>query len=80
LLALRGARRLLERARPNFIVELEPEHLARQGASISDMQSLFTDADYCGFTIVGGVLEPLRGAWKRPTGDPNIVVRPRGHA
>ena len=31
LRALEGAHRLLERARPDFIVELEPDHLERQG-------------------------------------------------
>jgi FkbM family methyltransferase len=77
LLALRGAPRLLERARPDFIIELEPEHLERQESSIADVQALFDDAEYAAFTIVDGVLAPLRGAWYRPAGDPNVVVRPR---
>lgn len=80
LLALRGARRLFERARPDFIIELEPEHLERQGASVGEVQALFIDADYEAFTIVEGVLEPLHGPWERPSGDPNIVIRPRERA
>jgi FkbM family methyltransferase len=77
LLALQGARRLLGEARPDFIVELEPEHLERQGASVEEVQTLFTEAGYAGLAIVDRRLEPLRGEWNRPTGDPNIVVRPR---
>ncbi len=77
LLALKGAPRLLERARPDFIVELEPEHLERQGGSIAAVQSLFEDAGYRGYAIRAGALEPLSGAWRRPEGDPNMVVRPR---
>lgn len=77
LLALGGAPRLLERARPDFIVELEPEHLERQGASIGAVQALFEDAGYRGHAIRAGALEPLSGEWRRPEGDPNMVVRPR---
>ena len=74
--ALQGASHLIERARPDFIVELEPEHLERQGSSIGEVQALFDDVGYTGYTICGGRLDPLRGAWRRPMGDPNIVVRP----
>jgi FkbM family methyltransferase len=77
LRALRGATRILERARPDFIVELEPEHLERQGGSIAEVQELFEDADYVGYSIVGGEFQPLPGVWRRPAGDPNVVVRPR---
>jgi FkbM family methyltransferase len=78
LRALRGASALIERARPDFIIELEPEHLARQGASVADVQSLLEDAGYAGYEIAeGGTLRPLEGGWARPAGDPNIVARPR---
>jgi hypothetical protein len=77
LRALRGAGALLERARPDFIVELEPEHLERQGSSLADVQALFDDAGYLGYAIGETGLEPLRGSWQRPAGDPNIVVRPQ---
>ncbi len=77
LLALKGAPRLLEQARPDFIVELEPEHLERQGGSIGAVQALFEDAGYRGYAIRAGALEPLSGEWLRPEGDPNMVVRPR---
>jgi len=80
LRALRGARLLLEEVRPDFIVELEPEHLARQGGSVAEVQALFDDAAYVGYSIVGGRLERLLGRWQRPAGDPNIVVRPRERA
>jgi len=77
LRALEGASRLLERARPDFIVELEPEHLERQGSTIAEVQALFGAADYVGCAIGPEGLEPIRGDWHRPAGDPNIVVRPR---
>jgi FkbM family methyltransferase len=77
LRALRGAGALLERARPDFIVELEPEHLERQGARVADLQALFDDAGYLGYAICETGLEPLRTSWLRPAGDPNIVVRPQ---
>jgi FkbM family methyltransferase len=77
LRALRGAGALLERARPDFIVELEPEHLDRQGSSLADVQELFRDAGYLGYAIGETGLEPLRGSWHRPAADPNVVVRPQ---
>lgn len=76
LRALRGATGLLEGPRPDFIVELEPEHLARQGSSIAEIQELFDAADYLGYSISAGTLEPLPSTWQRPPGDPNILVRP----
>jgi FkbM family methyltransferase len=75
--ALQGASALLERARPDFIIELEPDHLARQGSSVEDLRRIFEDVGYVGCSIEGARLEPLTGPWNRPAGDPNIVVRPR---
>jgi FkbM family methyltransferase len=76
LRALRGATGLLAGSRPDFIVELEPDHLGRQGCSIAEVQELFENARYVGFSIADG-LERLPRRWTRPRGDPNIVVRPR---
>jgi FkbM family methyltransferase len=76
LKALRGATQVLHRARPDFIVELEPEHLERQGGSIAEVQELFDDAGYLGYSIRNGKLQRLPSLWQRPSGDPNIVVRP----
>jgi FkbM family methyltransferase len=76
LRALRGASRLLSENRPDFIIELEPEHLARQGCSVAEVQALFDAAGYVGYSITDG-LERVWGQWTRPPRDPNIVVRPR---
>ena len=76
LRALRGAAGLLEGARPDFIIELEPDHLERQGCSVAGLQGLFHDAAYVGYSI-GDRLERLPASWERPEGDPNILVRPR---
>jgi len=77
LRALRGAGALLERARPDFIVELEPGHLERQGSSVAEVKALFDDAGYLGYAISRSGLEPLGGSWHRAAADPNIVVRPK---
>lgn len=78
LRALRGAARLLDGPRPDFIIELEPEHLQRQGGSAAEVQELFNVAGYAGYSISPtGTLEPLPDVWQRPAGDPNVVVRPR---
>jgi FkbM family methyltransferase len=76
LRALRGAAEVLHHARPDFILELEPEHLQRQGGSIAEVQELFEDAGYVGYLICGGKLQRMPRAWQRPADDPNIVVRP----
>jgi FkbM family methyltransferase len=77
LRALEGASRLLSKARPDFIVELEPEHLERQGSSLEAVQALFAEAAYVGYEIGEQGFKPLHGTWHRPAGDPNVVVRPR---
>ena len=78
--ALLGASELLARARPDFIIEIEPDHLARQGSSLEGLRRIFEDVGYVGCSIVGARLEPISGPWHRPEGDPNIVVRPRDRA
>jgi FkbM family methyltransferase len=75
--ALQGASRLLEGPRPDFIVELEPEHLERQGSTIEEVQALFEDTGYCAYAIGERGFQPLHRPWQRPAVDPNIVVRPR---
>lgn len=75
--ALRGAENLLKRVQPDFIIELEPEHLKRQGSSVKELRSLFLEADYEPFQIEPGPhFSPLLD-WSRPVGSPDIVVRPR---
>lgn len=77
LRALRGATELLRRARPDFVVELESEHLERQGGSLEELQQLFEDSGYAAYAITGQTLRPLLGSWRRDSTDPNVVVRPR---
>jgi FkbM family methyltransferase len=79
LRALRGATGLLTGSRPDFIIELEPEHLKRQGCSVAEMQELFENAGYVGYSIAE-VPKRLPEKWIRPAGDPNVVVRPRERA
>jgi FkbM family methyltransferase len=49
--ALQGATSLLRNAQPDFLVELEPEHLARQGTSVAHVVSLFRQNGYQFFTV-----------------------------
>lgn len=79
LRALRGATGLLSDARPDFLIELEPQHLERQGGSVAEVQALFEDVGYVGY-VLGDQPERLTGTWGRPQGDPNILVRPRERA
>ena len=79
LRALRGAAKLLSDARPDFLTELEPEHLERQGCSVAELQELFNDVAYVGYAL-GDKPERLLGSWERPRGEPNILVRPRERA
>jgi FkbM family methyltransferase len=79
LLAVRGASALLE-SKADFLLELEPEHLARQHARVEDIERLFSEAGYRGFEIrddrPGMTLTPMKG-WRRPLGNPNIFVSAR---
>jgi len=79
LRAMHGAPKLLK-AQPDFVLELEPEHLARQGAEPADLQAVFAAAGYRGYEIqeLGGVLvlEPMN-LWQRPSGSPNIFISAR---
>lgn len=80
LRALRGATRLLADHRPALIIELEPEHLARQGGSVEELEQLLTGAGYQAFQIEEHDHDisfvPMASPWRRPDGEPNIVVVP----
>jgi FkbM family methyltransferase len=80
LRALQGARRLLSEHRPALIIELEPDHLERQGGSLGALESLLRGAGYDAFDIVahGGHVRfvPFASPWRRPAGEPNIVAVP----
>jgi FkbM family methyltransferase len=51
--ALQGAQSVLRDVQPDFLVELEPEHLARQGTSVADVVSLFDKHGYRFFSVDG---------------------------
>src|SRR5207247_1788822 len=51
--ALQAAQSLLQEVQPDFLVELEPEHLARQGTSVADVIGLFEKHGYRFFTVDG---------------------------
>jgi len=79
--AVRGAASLLEQTRPDFVIEVEPRHLARQGGSVAELQGLFADAHFVAFALDREegrtILRRLGREWAalRP-GEPNVVLRP----
>lgn len=76
--ALRGAAALVARDAPVFLIELEPEHLARQGSSIADVRAALEPHGYAAYAITpDGGLRPLRGEWLPPdAAAPNLVLAP----
>jgi FkbM family methyltransferase len=58
--ALRGAASLLRDVQPDFLIELEPEHLARQGTSAADVAALFKQHGYRFFSVDAGGKDRVR--------------------
>jgi FkbM family methyltransferase len=58
--ALQGATSLLRDVGPDFLVELEPGHLARQGTSAGEVVSLFEQHGYRFFTVDASGKDPVR--------------------
>ena len=80
LRALRGAARLLAAHRPILLLELEPGHLAQQGASVAELETLLTEAGYVAYALArepdGIAFVPLPSPWRRPDGEPNVALVP----
>jgi len=77
LQVVRGAQHLFATRRPPVIVELEPEHLRRQGASVGEFTDFFTRLGYSayGITASGAVGQSIPPPWTRPqTGEPNVFL------
>ena len=84
LAALTGARNLLETVRPDLLIEAEPEHLARQGASVSEIFALLNEYGYRIYRATGDASgEPytvrVTGAadWERDGTHPNLFATVR---
>ena len=75
--ALRGASATLRHAQPDLLIELEPDHLRRQGASVEQVTTLLRELGYAFFRAVpasdGVALEPLKDV-TRPGHSPNIYA------
>lgn len=80
--AVRGAVQLLKH-RPDFLVEVEPDHLRRQGTTVEELEELFRTCGYTGYRFgsdqADAPLRPVDSSWGRPPGNPNMFlsVRPR---
>jgi len=76
--ALRGARALVARDAPVFLIELEPEHLARQGYSIGDVRAALEPYGYEAYAITPHArLARLTYDWRPPDARaPNVVLAP----
>lgn len=76
--ALRGGGALVGRDAPVFLIELEPEHLARQGSSIADVRDALEPHGYEAYAITPAArLARLTVDW-RPSDAraPNVVLAP----
>ena len=80
--ALRGAGRLITRDAPIFLMELEPEHLARQGSSITEVRQALEPHGYEAYAITPAArLARLTGEWRPPDPRaPNVILAPPSHA
>lgn len=77
--ALRGATALLE-SRPDFLVEIEPAHLARQGTNVEELRAMFVGLDYHGYEIHGSRTDPSLvpvDVWDPPAANPNMLISTR---
>lgn len=76
--ALRGAGGLIARDAPLFLIELEPEHLARQGSSIADVRDALEPHGYEAYAITptAGIAR-LTADWQPADARaPNVVLVP----
>ena len=77
--ALRGATTLLQ-SRPDFLVEIEPAHLARQGTNVEELRAMFAGSDYHGYEIHGDLANPSLvpvDVWDPPAANPNMLISTR---
>lgn len=77
--AMRGAERILS-SKIDFLLEVEPEHLARQGTTVAELWGIFEAAGYAWYEIrmVSAVISLVRMTrWRRPSNSPNIFASPR---
>jgi FkbM family methyltransferase len=80
--AIRGASRLISEAAPILLIEVEPEHLARQDASPDDLRAELAPHGYEAYAIGDdGRLAKLAGGWVPPDpARPNLVLAPPSRA
>ena len=76
--ALRGAGTLIARDEPIFLIEIEPEHLARQASSIAEIRAALERHGYVPYAITSAArLTRLTGDWRPPDPQaPNVVLAP----
>lgn len=74
--ALRGARALVARSAPLFVIEVEPDHLARQSSSIHDLMDALQPHGYEAYAITPHArLVKVDGPWLPPDPFcPNLVL------
>ena len=66
--AIRGARELIARAAPMFLIEVEPAHLARQGGSVGELEDLLKPHGYVAFAMMSMArVSAIDGPWLPPT-------------
>lgn len=74
--AIRGAVALIARSAPLFLIEIEPEHLARQNSSTNDLMDALRPHGYEAYAITPRArLIRIEGPWYAPNPScPNLVL------
>jgi hypothetical protein len=80
--ALRGAAKLIVRSAPLFPLEVEPDHLARQGSGVDDLMDALRPHGYEAYAITPQArLVRLDGRWCAPDPScPNLVLASSLHS
>ncbi len=75
---LRGGRRLIDHVRPDVLIEVEADHLARQGTSVGELQEFTDRAGYEAFRVAwdecGSVVLHHEDDWCRHARTPNLFL------
>ncbi len=76
--AVRGAAATLREWRPDVLIEVEPAHLARQGATVDELRAPFRELGYTAFRVGRGPALVADDTWTMPWRTPNVflTVRP----
>lgn len=75
---LQGGDGILHSREPDLLIEVEPEHLARQGASVGELRALLESSGYLGYRVRWQSQDQLaivaEDQWGVPRRTPNLLL------